>query len=684
MDSSARWPFGLMSFEVLAGHLQRAAPSLLFGLRLWASVCLALFIAFWLQLDNAFWAGTTAAFVCQPTLGASLRKGWYRMVGTMVGAIAIVVLTAWFPQNRIAFLLCLTLWGAICALASKIFTNFAAYAAALAGVTAAIIASDELGAVGGPDGTAFMLAISRVAEICIGIASAGVVLAVTDFGNAPRRLAASIADLAAEITHHFIDMLRHPGTDAAAIRAIRADRRDLLRRVIELDPIIDEAMGESSQLRYHSPVLQTAIDGLFAALASWHIVELVLDRLPEDEAREQAAEVRGSLPDELQSTSQDGAQWLAEPTGLRRACERAMRILIAPVARTTPSFHLVTMQTARMLGGMSRALAGLELLTDTPFRGADRGRSVELRVPDWLPPFVNAARAFLTIGAAAIFWVVTGWPSGSDAVVWTTVIVLLFGAQSDKAQAGVGSFALGFALATICAAVIEFAVLPKLETFAGLSIAIGLYLVPLGALMARSRHTALFTGMTVIFIPLLAPANETHYDIAGFCNSAVALVAGSSFGVLSFRLFAPLPPALRTRRLLLLTLQDLRRLATMADPDTLQRWEGRVHGRLSVMPVEATPLQRAELLAALSLGNAIIRLRRLCRRLDMHDDFDVSLRHFARGDSHGAIEKFARLDQLLASRYDTALTALRARGVILGISEAISQHAAYFDAGEEA
>jgi Fusaric acid resistance protein family len=75
----------------------RGAP-LLFGLRLWASVCLALYIAFYLELDNEYWAGLSAAIVCQPQLGASLRKGWYRIIGTIIGAVAIVVLTAWFPQ----------------------------------------------------------------------------------------------------------------------------------------------------------------------------------------------------------------------------------------------------------------------------------------------------------------------------------------------------------------------------------------------------------------------------------------------------------------------------------------------------------------------------------------------------------------------------------------------------------
>ena len=129
-------------------------PPLLFGLRLWASVCLALYVAFWLQLDNAYWAGTSAAIVCQPRLGASMRKAWFRMIGTLVGAVAIVLLTALFPQNRAAFLAGLAIWGAACALVTTLLRNFSAYAAALAGYTAAVIASDQLGATGGPNGEA--------------------------------------------------------------------------------------------------------------------------------------------------------------------------------------------------------------------------------------------------------------------------------------------------------------------------------------------------------------------------------------------------------------------------------------------------------------------------------------------------------------------------------------------------
>src|SRR5258706_16301152 len=89
----------------VAGALRSVGPALLFGLRVWAAVSLSLYVAFWLELDNAYWAGRSAAIVCQPSLGASLRKASFRMIGTVVGAAAILVLTACFPLSLIGFLI---------------------------------------------------------------------------------------------------------------------------------------------------------------------------------------------------------------------------------------------------------------------------------------------------------------------------------------------------------------------------------------------------------------------------------------------------------------------------------------------------------------------------------------------------------------------------------------------------
>jgi uncharacterized membrane protein YccC len=662
----------------LRNILSVAGPPLLFGLRLWSSVCLALYVAFWLELDNAYWAATTAAIVCQPHLGASLRKGWYRMIGTVIGAVAIVVMTACFPQDRAAFLVSLALWGAGCAFVATLLRNFAAYAAALAGFTAAIIASDQLGATGGLNGQAFMLAVDRASEICIGIVSAGIVLAGTDLGGARRRLATLFARLSAEIATRFTGTLVIAGADFEGTQAIR---RELVRRVIALDPVIDEALGESSQLRYHSPVLQNAVDGLFAALASWRTAAILLVRSSKESARREADIVLAEVPESLRARpGQDEAtRWMADPARLLQACDASARRLVALPAGA-PSLRLLADQTGEALAGISRALNGLTLLIADPARPVARDRGIRrLRIPDWLPPLVNAGRAFVVIGAVALFWIVTEWPNGAVAMTFAAIIVTLSAPRADQAYTTAIGFMIGSLLTVAIAATLKFAVLPNVETFASFGLIIGFVLVPVGTFLALQWQPAIFTGIVTPFIPVLAPANPMSYDTQQFYNAALAIVAGVGAGALSFRLLPPLSPAFRTRRLLALSLRDLRRLATGRIPDTLTDWEGRIYGRFAVLPDQAQPLQRSQLMTAFSIGTAIIQLRHTCRRLDLSGDLDAALEAVGRGNCAIATARIAALDAALTSCPDTA--ALRARGLVLALSQALTQHSSYFEAG---
>jgi uncharacterized membrane protein YccC len=658
----------------------KAAPPLLFGLRLWAAVCLALFVAFWLELDDPFWAGASAAIVCQPQLGASLRKGWFRMIGTVVGATTIVVLTACFPQDRIAFLVLLALWCGLCAFAATAFRNFASYAAALAGYTAAIIASNNLGATGGASPDVFLLAVTRASEICIGIVCAGIVLAGTDLGGAQRRLADSFANLAAEIMGRFIRMI-----DLAEpqLPDTKAERREFARRVIALDPIIDQALGESSHMRYHSPNLQTAMYGLFGALDGWRGVAAHLGRLSEAARLQAARIILRSLPAELRSILEAGspAQWTADPLALHRVCKEALRTLIALPA-DTPSLRLLADETAKVLAGMLHVLDGLALLVDAPHYPSPGARGFRLGEPDWLPALINAARAFLAIGAVELFWVATAWPNGASAIVFVAVLVLLLSPKGDLAYGGSLAFALGTAGAVLCAAAIKFAMLPALQTFPAFCTALGLFLLPAGFAIAVSRQpivTTVLTAMAFNVIPLMAPTNEMNYDTAQYYNSALAIVVGCGVVPLAFLLLPPLSPALRVRRLLALTSRDLRRLAIAPVLPAPDYWESRILSRLTALPDQATPLQRAQLLAALSVGAEIIGLRQMAAQLGTTAELDAALNDIALGHSTEAIAKLRRFDDRLA--LTEATMALRGRGRVLIISEAIAEHGQYFDAG---
>ena len=559
--------------------------------------------------------------------------------------------------------------------------NFASYAAMLAGYTVAIIVGDLLGMTGGVNADqAFLLAVTRASEICIGIVSAGIVLAGTDLGGAARRLAALFADLTAGISSGFGNMLTGASPDTQSIR------REFLRRVIALDPVIDETIGESSQIRYHSPILQQAVDGFFAALNGWRAAADHLAQLPQHQARDETALILRNFPAEFQPDQATPTHWTADPIGASRVCETAVQRLRSLPA-TTPSLQLLLDRTVDALAGLAQALNGLALLVAEPARPALRG-IVRLRVPDWLPPLVAAGRALVVIGTVALFWIVTAWPGGDLAITFAAIVVVLLGTRADQAYAAALLFTVGTVLALCVAAAVLFAVLPALhtESFAGLSLVIGLYLVPIGALLAQAHQpwqVGLLTAMTMQFMPLLQPTNPMNYDPLLFYNVALAVVAGAGAAALSFRLLPPLSPAFRSARLLALTLHGLRRIAAGR---TITDWQGHIRARLAVMPDEATPLQRAQLLAALSVGSEIIRLHQLTHELGLATQFDPVLASVAQGNSSSAAAHLARLDAALAASTATEpemQTIMWARASALSFLETLDEHALYFGAGAQ-
>jgi hypothetical protein len=316
-----------------------------------------------------------------------------------------VVLTACYPQDRIAFFGLLALWGGTCAFVATVLRNFASYAAALAGYTAVIVGADTLGATGGASSDVFLLAVYRASEICIGIVCAGIVLAGTDLGGAKRRLATLLADLAADIAGGFTRMLAGAGPRPAT----QAERHELVRRVIEIDPIIDQVLGESSHLRDRWTTLQTAVDGPLAALAGWRGVATHLERLPDDMGHQAMEFILYSIPPQLRSAWEISSpkRWMAEPTRLQRACEEGERTLLTQTT-DTPSRRLLADETAKVLSGIASMLDALSLLVDGPGRAHAGNRQVPPGVADWLPALVNGARVFVAIGGIELFWAQPG------------------------------------------------------------------------------------------------------------------------------------------------------------------------------------------------------------------------------------------------------------------------------------
>jgi uncharacterized membrane protein YccC len=660
----------------LAEWLRDATPALLFSLRLWASVCLTYYVTFALQLSDPTWAVTTAAIVCTPVLGASLRKAFFRMIGTVVGAIGIVILAALVRQDRIGFLVGLALWCAASAFIATLLRNFAAYAAALSGYTAAILASDVLGPVGTNGGDVTFLAINRAIEICVGILCAGVVLALTDIGHSRRKLATELASLSTAIMDGFADCFLTASSDFTQFQGLR---RDLLRRIIALDPTIDAAIGEASDLRYRSPVLQRAVSGLVETMSAWRkaAYEIALNRNPA--TQRDARAVYNELPSDRLSPDPSGSA--KTPSELRAACCSAVRSL-ARFNAETPSQRVLADSASLGMLGMARTLNGLTGVVDPadmiPVKGMAR-----LHVPDWLPPTISALRVLLAVGAMSLFWIASAWPNGALAITFCAIIVVLLPLQGDLAYSQSMTFLKGCVLGFGIAAALVFAILPRATTFPSLCLALGLPLVPLGFLLARAKNPLFFFACSVNFLPMLSINNTISFDGSQFWNTSSSILAGIAVGAVAMLIVPPLSPAIRTQRLLALTLADLRRLAKRAPSRRREDdWESRIIARFLAMPEQAEPVERSMLVAAMAVGNHIVRLRRVAPLFVPGAAVDTALQALAEGRSGEAAERLKDIDRQLAAlprARSGSRAVLGLRAGLLVVCGQLASYASYYD-----
>jgi uncharacterized membrane protein YccC len=642
-----------------------AMPHILFGLRLWASVSLALLVAYWLQLDDAFWAGTSASVVAQPGLGASLRKGRYRAIGTILGALVMVLLTAVFPQSHPGLLFSLTLWGAICGLFATILPNFAGYGAALAGYTAAVVFAN---AVNDP-GNVFLVAVTRTIEIGIGIFSAGLVHALTDFGDARRRLRRALADIGRDIA---AGLTRTLAAEPQMLDQTTA-RRELIRRVTALGVTIDEAIGEPSQLRIHPGGLQAAVEALFTALSAWRGIANHLDTVPFAQGRAAGAAFLPAISKVAQT------DWLNDPVAVRDMCGiETQRVLQLPAADL--SARILLDGSARTLRALERAANGMVLVATPGSERPDRGGK-RLHVPDFLPAMLNGLRVVAALFSVELFWIATAWPDGPTMITFTAVAVILFSPRAEAAYPSVVEYAVGTAVAGGLAAILGFVVLPSLHGgFLSLSLTLGCVLVPLGTMSAGPWRKLAFMAMVTNLLPILAIENhQPSYDGARFLNAAVAISAGTVAAAIFMRLLPGLPPARRIQRLLALTLRDLRRLAVRRARFEKEAWIGLVSQRLAAMPEQATLEQEAQLLASLSVGEASIALLEARPHLPGGDALDHAFACLAEANVAGSRDWLTRFcAQQAGGATPEAQRGMYAAVQATLIADALTRHTGFF------
>lgn len=648
-----RWPWAGTG----PGLLVRLAPRLLFGVRLAASVCLALFVTYYLELPNPFWAATTAAIVCQPNLGAALQKGRYRALGTVIGALVLVCLLALFPQQRIPFLLCLTLWCGACGAAVVLLRGSAAYAAGLSGITAAILFADTLA---DPTG-AFFLGVTRVSEICIGIIVAAVVMLLTEPGAARLALADLMERIAVHLRAGFLETLARTTGPAQ----MEAARRDAVMALMPLNLAIDSATGETASLYARKGNFHLAAASLAEALVGWHTVSH--QPVPQDadiatlrcDLATRLARINPARPERQGASALAQARQAIAEMGAMRAESVAARLLVD-----------ATRAVAACLADFIEAV----VLLRTGEGARKRLRPQPLVIADILPAVVAGGRAALSMLAVTAFWVATAWPSGPLAVAFAVVSTLIFASFADEARARAADYAIGVAVMALLGSLIYFYVLPALSTFAALTALLVLLYVPIGMMQVGTWHSTLFLAMSISCLPLLGIGNPVAYDPTAYFNTAFAIFAGSAAGPLFFVLL-PMPgPEWRARRLIRLSVRDLGRLIRRRGHFDARRWRALLTRRLESMSPQATPEQHGTLLALLAMGMAIQDLRTTGIGGEPARALEAALTALAEGRADAALAQLETVGRLAEVSGGDACIPARAQVAVL--SEALVRHAA--------
>lgn len=141
------------------------ADAILFSVKSFAAAMLAYYISLQLALPKPFWAIVTVYVVSQTSAGASLSRGVYRFVGTLVGAVATVAIVPNFVNDPIVCSVILAGWIGRCLFLSLLDRTPRAYAFVLAGYTTSLIGFPSVL----DPGAVFDTASLRVQEISIGI-----------------------------------------------------------------------------------------------------------------------------------------------------------------------------------------------------------------------------------------------------------------------------------------------------------------------------------------------------------------------------------------------------------------------------------------------------------------------------------------------------------------------------------
>ncbi|SDT97124.1 Uncharacterized membrane protein YccC [Verrucomicrobium sp. GAS474] len=578
-----------------------------FGLRSWLACVLALYLAFLLQIDEPLWAALTVWQVIQPAPGMAISKGFYRMVGVVIGALMGIVLIALFSQTPELFIVALALWVGACTVAASLLTRFRGFAGVSAGFMTALVG---LGAYHAPE-KVFDIAMARGAATLIGIACS--LLVTTLF--APRRAQAAL-----------IQSLRQAISDTARraafpLEGALADRfalgPSLAGSLVGLEPVIEFAAQESARGRQSAGPARRLVADLFAVLTAKRALEEYLGRVGLGRDAGSIALYREgmALLDQVPAMMAAGKE--AELLEKTRAYHRRVR----EAARATSSPRIDD-RLADLAAHLERALTLCLALQDESRSAPPSDRAFRLHFHrDRQAAAINGARSFLAVLLAGAFWIGSQWSAGPFLIIPIVMVCSIF-VSAPYPEAAALNFMKGAACGIGAAYLCTYHFLAGTGDFALFAASEALFLIPAAMIQLNPRRTAFGLAYGIFFFLVGEPSNAMTFNPAAFFNSALAILTGALVATLAFRLFMPPDPRRARRHVVSRMRSGLKEMAEQEPIPAHSEWQTRNFDRVYRLcdPANPSAIRGSQArewyeggLATVHAGNEVLRLRHLLR-----------------------------------------------------------------------
>ncbi|MHC9037318.1 FUSC family protein, partial [Cobetia marina] len=146
----------------LAAFLRPSSFALKFAFKGVLAMSLALYAAFYFDLDRPYWALISAAFLqIRPMSGMVVEKGICQIAGTVAGVGVAVVIMGLFAQAPELALGSVTLWIGLCIYGASLTHNNLSYGCVMGAVACMIIVVLTSSA----PGNFFSVALARLSEL---------------------------------------------------------------------------------------------------------------------------------------------------------------------------------------------------------------------------------------------------------------------------------------------------------------------------------------------------------------------------------------------------------------------------------------------------------------------------------------------------------------------------------------